>query len=197
MTRSPEHLRRQSLLDDHAEIHYRDAVADVVHGAEVMRNEEIGGAARLLNLEQEVDDFGARGRVERRGRLVKHHQGGLSDDGAGDADPLLLPRAQRGPVLTEHGGPQVDPPAYRLDAAGALAGRHAQRLQRLLDRIRDAHSWIERLRRLLKDKLNLAAQMRFAHVVLARELFTLEQDTSAGRLLETEDAASDRGFARP
>jgi hypothetical protein len=100
VARPPEDLGRRSLLDDHAEIHHRDPVADVMHSAQVMRNEEIGCAGRLLNLTQEVDDFSSRCRVERRGRLVKHNQGGVGDDGTGDADPLLLTGAQRRPVVT-------------------------------------------------------------------------------------------------
>ena len=186
MARGPEHLGRRALLDDHAEIHYRDPVADVVHGAEIVRDQQIGGAGRLLNLQQQVDDLGARRWVERRGRLVEHDHRRVGDDRAAMPTRCCCPALSEVRYWSSTAEAQIDAPDHRFDSTGALARRQAERLERLLDRTRDPHARIERLRRLLEDQLNLAAQMRSAHAVLARELLAPEQHPPAGRLLEAE-----------
>ena len=45
---------------------------------------------RFCSVAQKVDDLRLDQHVERAGRLVEHHEGGLQHDGAGDRDALAL-----------------------------------------------------------------------------------------------------------
>ncbi|CAM5221535.1 hypothetical protein BTHI11S_00600 [Bosea thiooxidans] len=45
-------------LDDLAEIHHRDAVGDMPHEREIVRDEDIGDPGLLLKVVQQVDDLG-------------------------------------------------------------------------------------------------------------------------------------------
>ncbi len=79
-----------ALFDDHAKVHHRDPMADEADRREIVRDEKVGGFALGLDALQQIDDLGPRGRIERRGRFVQHHEVGFGDHGAGDADALLL-----------------------------------------------------------------------------------------------------------
>ncbi len=57
-------------LDDTAEIHHRDAAADVVDHGEIVRDEEIGEPEFLLQILQQIDDLRLDRHVERGDRLV-------------------------------------------------------------------------------------------------------------------------------
>ena len=46
-------------LDDAAEIHHRDAVGDVLHNGEVVRDEDISQPKALLEVAQQVQDLRA------------------------------------------------------------------------------------------------------------------------------------------
>ena len=78
-------------LDDLAEVHHRDVVADVLHHRHVVRDEEIGQAELALQPRQQVQDLRADRDVERRHRLVADHQLGVGGQRARDVDALALP----------------------------------------------------------------------------------------------------------
>ena len=61
-------------LDDLAEIHDRDAVADMRHAGEIVADEQVAHAERRLQMLQLVHDLRADRHVERRDRLVQHDQ---------------------------------------------------------------------------------------------------------------------------
>ena len=57
-------------LDDAAEIHHRDAMADMLDHGEIVRDEQIGEAVLALQVDQQVDDLRLDRDVERGDRLV-------------------------------------------------------------------------------------------------------------------------------
>ena len=61
-------------LDDRAEVHHRDAVADVADHAEVVGDEQVGQAELALQVREQVEDLRLDRHVERRHRLVADHQ---------------------------------------------------------------------------------------------------------------------------
>ena len=65
-------------LDDLAEVHHRDAVGDVAHHREVVRDEDVREAQLVLQVLEQVDDAGLDRHVERRHRLVEDEQLGSS-----------------------------------------------------------------------------------------------------------------------
>src|SRR5215469_2296191 len=80
-----------SHLDDAAEIHYRDAIADVLDDREVVGDKQIGQFELVLQIHQQVEDLGLDRHVERRYRLVADDQLRAQGEGAGDPDTLPLP----------------------------------------------------------------------------------------------------------
>ena len=77
-------------LDDLAEVHHRDAVADVLHDREVVGDEEVGQAELALEVLEQVDDLRLDGDVERGDRLVADDELRVQRQGSGDADALAL-----------------------------------------------------------------------------------------------------------
>ena len=66
----------------------------------VLVGDEHDRAARAVQVDEQGEDVGGRGRVEVAGRLVGEDQRGLGHQGAGDRDALLLAARQlAGPVV--------------------------------------------------------------------------------------------------
>ena len=66
MARRGEQRLRVRGLDDAAEIHHGDAVGDVLHHGEIVRDEDVGEAEPVLQVAQQVEDLRADRDVERR-----------------------------------------------------------------------------------------------------------------------------------
>src|SRR5579862_5494661 len=77
-------------LDNAAEIHHRDAAADMLDYGKVMGNEQIGDGEFLLQILEQVDHLGLDRDVERGDRLVADDQLGLDRKRARNADALAL-----------------------------------------------------------------------------------------------------------
>ena len=125
-------------LDDAAEIHHGDAVADVAHHGKIVGDEDVGQPQPLLQLLKQVHDLRLDRHVERRHRLVADDQRRLERQRAGDADPLALAAGEFVRVAVGHVGQQ----AHHVEQAGdALAvdravACHAVHLERLADDLR-------------------------------------------------------------
>ena len=147
-------------LDDLAEVHHRDAVGDVPHHRQVVRDEHVAQAELVAQVVEQVDDAGLDRHVQRRHRLVQDEQARVQRERAGDADALPLAAGEL--VRVARGVLGVEP-----DQCHQLA--HARRAARR----RDATLWmtsgsamsrlhlharVERGVRVLEDELDVAAQ---------------------------------------
>ena len=81
-------------LDDPAQVHDRDPVAQVPDHGQVVRDEQQGQAQAGLQVLQQVQDRGLHADVQRRHRLVGHQQAGRQGQRPGDRDPLPLPAGE-------------------------------------------------------------------------------------------------------
>ena len=81
-------------LDDASEIHHGDAVGDVPHDREIVRDEQVGQFQLALQILQEIDDLRLDGDIESRYRLVADDETRLQREGASDADALALPAGE-------------------------------------------------------------------------------------------------------
>ena len=77
MVRRREHRFGVAQLHHPPEIQHADPVGQVAHDAEVVADEQVGHALLALQLVQQVEDRGLHRHVQRRGRLVAHHQIGV------------------------------------------------------------------------------------------------------------------------
>ena len=58
-------MTRDGDLDDAAEVHHRDPVADMADDREVVGDEQVGQAETILEADEEVEDLGLDRHVER------------------------------------------------------------------------------------------------------------------------------------
>ena len=79
-----------SVFDDFAGIHDRNVVGDVAHHGEIVRDEDHGEVQLVAQLEEQIEDLGLNGNVERGYGLVSDNEFRFRGQGARDGDPLAL-----------------------------------------------------------------------------------------------------------
>ena len=141
------------LLEHAADVEDGDAVGQLDRLVDVVGDEHDRLVDAALQVEQLVLQPGPHDRVDRRVGLVHEQHRRVGRQGAGHADPLLLPAGQRGRVAAEQArleveqrGQLVDPgvdavlgPAEELGDRGDVVAHLAVREQaRLLDHVADA-----------------------------------------------------------
>ena len=137
-----------------SDVHNSDPIRDVLDDAEIVGDEQIGEIELRLQVLQKVEDLRLNRHVERRHRLVAHHELGAGCQRASNADALSLAAAERVGVALEvlhletHHLHQLLDPVLQLLAARQSAGD-----QRLGDDVEHRHAWIERRVRVLKHSL--------------------------------------------
>ena len=194
--RRREQLVGRGLLDDLAEVHDRDAVAEELDGREVVRDEEAGEAEVALEVAQQVEDRRLHRDVERRDGLVGDQQRRLHGEGAREADALALPAGELVRVAMPELGPQADLLEERDDplVERASPGDPVQP-ERLADDRSGRHPRVERRVRILEDHVHLAAQRPHLAAREVGDVGAEDADRPGGRLHEPRDAVADRGLA--
>ncbi len=178
-------------LDQLAQIHHRDAVADVLHHGEVVGDEQIGEAEALLQILQQVDDLRLDRDVERRHRLVADDQVGIDGERAGDADALALPAGELVRIAPGMFGQQADDFQQLAPARGARRGvADLVHPQRLGQDFADGHARIERGVGVLEDDLHVPAQPAQLVLVEVGDLLALEAHRARRRVHQAQDQAS-------
>ena len=144
-------------LDDLAEVHHRDPVADALHHRQVVGDEQVGQAQLLLQIVQQVEDLGPDRDVQRRDRLIGDHESRVEDQRPGDVDPLPLATGERVRVAPHVLRWQPDPaehlrdPVLKLGTAG-----DAVRPERIADDLQQRHPGVEGRERVLEDDPDLS-----------------------------------------
>ena len=114
-------------LDDLAEIHHRDAVGDVPHDRQVVRDEDVGQAEVALQRLEQVDHLRADRDVERRDRLVEDDQLRVQRERPRDADALPLAARELVREAVRVLGREPDDAQQLVDASLALVAAGARR----------------------------------------------------------------------
>src|SRR6478735_7430515 len=145
---SEKGIRRRT-LDDAAEIHDRDAVADMLHHTEIVADEEIGQAEITFEFQEQIDDLRLNRDVERRDRFIADDELRVDRERPRNPDPLPLTAGKLVRIPAAKGWIQADPLhhgrhirillAPRDDAVGDR--RLANDVDHLLARIERGH-WI-------------------------------------------------------
>ncbi len=156
MMRACEHRLRWTDLHEPAKVEHGDAVGYIVHDVQIVRDENVAHLLLGLQIDQQIEDCGLHGNVERRCRLVAHHQPRAAGKSAGDADPLFQaagelprlfiemplgqthggcelaqPRLSRSPIQSNQAQRTPDQPAHGLRAIQRRAWILKHDLQRL------------------------------------------------------------------
>src|SRR6185437_14621067 len=172
-------------LDDLAALHHGDAVGDLAHHAEIVRDEEHAHVALGLDALDQREDLRLRGHVERRGRLVGDEDRGLQCKRHRDHRALAL---AAGELMRE--APEEPPRLGKLDrleelddALGALRLRHRRvHREHLVDLVANALQRVERRHRLLEDHRD-EAPAQLAHALRRRpqQVLAAEEDLARAR----------------
>src|SRR6202166_329145 len=151
---------RRCGLDDAAEIHHRDAPADMLDDRQVMGDEEISEPDLLLQVLQQIDDLGLDRYIQRRHRLIADDQFGFDRERPRDTDALALAAGEFVRMaadmirLQADGLEQIHDALFELlPGLGQFVNDHG-----FADDRADAHARIERRIGVLKDDLDIAAQ---------------------------------------
>jgi hypothetical protein len=91
VTRGTEDALGGAFLDEAAEIHYGDTVAEPTDERQVMRNEDQSEVAPLLHLDEQVDYLALDRDIEGGDTLVGNDETRLDRKRPRDSDPLTLP----------------------------------------------------------------------------------------------------------
>ncbi|MCX7363257.1 MAG: hypothetical protein NTV97_15570 [Alphaproteobacteria bacterium] len=208
MARIGQKIFGRTFLDHFARVHHQHARADVGDHAEVVADQDDGGAEVAVQPAQQVEDLRLDRHVERGGRLVGDEERSLVGEAHGQHHALAHATGElvgkrihravgRGHA---HAPQQVDRAAAR-----GLRGEAAVRRHRLDELSGNAQDRVQRRHGVLEHHGDLAA----AHganslVVEKREVAALEQDRAADdprRLVEQAhdrlgaDALAGAGFA--
>ena len=193
MLRVVEQRLRRLLLDDAAEIHDRHLGRDVLDDREIVADEQIGEAEVAAQLRQQVQDLRLHRDVERRSRLVAHHDARPQHEGARNGDALALAAGQFGGETIAHLARQADTLQHLVDPLGDLgAGEGALRLQRHRHDVADAGQRIERRERILEHRLD---QPRAGLAIHVDDALALDRDVAGVGREQAQDQAGEGGLA--
>ncbi len=148
-------LVRVALLDDLAEVHHRNPVADVSNDREIVGDEQVRDSQVVLQLGQKVDHLRLGGDVEGAHRLVAHQQPGFEGQRPCDCNALALPAGELMGLTRQDVGTQPDlsqqlhhPPFPFGPVHGGVDGKG------LTDDVGDGLLRVERRIRVLEDQLH-------------------------------------------
>ena len=143
-------------LHDLAEVHHRDAVADVAYHGEVVRDEQVGELEFPLQVVEQVDDLSLDRHVERGHRLVRHDHLRSGGQRPGDADTLPLATGElvRVPVvMLRVQADEFEQVLYR--ALDPVRRGYLLDVERRGDNRADRVSRVQRRIRVLEDHLDI------------------------------------------
>src|SRR5262249_2059788 len=197
MQRVVEQLVAIRELDDAAEIHHRDALAEMPHPREIVSDEQVGEAEALAQILEQVDDLRLDRHVEGGYGLIADDEFGIERESARDPDALALAarhlvRVAIDKIRTEAADrEQLAHPGH----AARRIGLDGVYLHWLGDDVADLHARIERAVWILEDDLDAAPQCPELLVLELGEVDAVIEDFAGGRPLEQQDAPAGRRLA--
>ena len=191
-------LFRIGQLHDIALVDDGDAVRNVPHDREVVGDEQVGDAALLLQMAQQVEHLGADGHIQSRDGLVGNDELRLHDQGAGNADALALAAGElmreTGSEFRQQAHIQQCLPDLLLPLGGGQVGPDI--LQALAHDVADLGTLVQGGLRVLEDHLDLLDDLLVQLAGnLAVDLLALVQDLAARGGQDAHDGAADGGLA--
>src|SRR5580692_5436423 len=165
-----------------------------------MADEYEADAAAGGQLAHEIQHLRLDRNVETGERLVRHDHPGFQHHRAGNRDPLLLAARKLVRIAWEI-------LLRRIETDGSeMTGKEGAQLGRLSklvatsyvgERLLHAHTRIERRRRVLKDRLDVAPVSAPLLAIQVSQRNTSIEHDAVGRLLETQHKPGERALARP
>src|SRR5688572_14164761 len=137
-------LLRLADLDDAPEVHDRDAIADVLYHAEIVRDEQVCQAELLLKVLEQIEDLCLHRDVERRHRLIANNELRLHRKRARDTETLPLAAAELVRVAGDSRGRKADDiQELEHTLTRAIAAGEFVNLQDFAQHVTDGHARIQ------------------------------------------------------
>src|SRR5215813_7854639 len=186
----------RSELDNAAEIHHRDPVADVLDDRQIVCDEKIRQPKLALQVDQQIDYLRLHRDVERRDWLVAHDQLGLRSECTSDAEALPLATRELVWILAHLVGTQAHFLEERAHPVADLEGCAVLEVaNRLGNDVLRSHARIERRIRGLEDRLQLAPEGSHRAGVEIVDTFAPPGDRSCCRRYQPQHRLPQRGLA--
>src|SRR5262245_17934548 len=183
-------------LDDLAEVHDRDAVAEKLDGGEVVADEQAREAELSLEVAEQVEHRCMHRDVERRDGLVRDQEAGRDAQRPGEPDALPLAAGELVREAMAELLPEPDGVEELADAPVELASlRDPVQAERLADDLAARHARVERGVRILEDDVHLAPVRSERAAREARDVVAAEPDRAVRGLEQPVDAVADRRLA--
>ena len=186
--------RNKALFHDFAVVEDRNVIADLLHHAHLVCDDDDGDAKLFVDVADQLEDLARRLGVERARGLVAEQNFGVRGEGAGDGHALLLSAGELrgiglGLILEPHDLEEFQSSLF----APLLLSPQSGKLHREADVIEavSLHQQVEAL----EDHRDLAprrAELRGGHCV---QTLSVHDDLALRRALEHIDTAHERGFA--
>ena len=190
-----EHVVAGPDLDDLAEVHHGDAVAEVLDDGEVVGDEQDREAEAQLQVAQQVEDLRADRHVERRHRLVGDEEPRLDGERSGDADALALAAAELVREAPGEARVEADEVEHLGDARLALLLADAVGTQSLGDRVADRRPRVERRVRDPGRRPGCSCAAPAARARRGEEVLAVEVQRSLVGVEEAQEDARQRRLA--
>ena len=168
MVGAPIEIGGRTYLDDPAEVHDGDHVADDSHHMEIVTDEQVGESQAFFEVEQEIDDLRLNRDIEGAGGLIRNDEIGLDTQGASDEESLTLSARELVRVSVDDIGAESDALTQSRDAlwdSGLLA--YPMHCQSFSECVRHGLPRVERGKRILGYELHASphwAQRPSRHV---------------------------------
>ena len=198
MVRPAEDHVRGAKLHQPTEIQHGDAVGQVAHDAEIVRDDDVAGLLVALQVAQQVEDRGLHRHVERTGGFVADHDARAAGKGTGDRNALLEAAGQCTRTHVEVARRQPDLFGERREPhVGVLAADTGELAERALEDGAYRLRAVKRRIGVLEDDLDCATRIGLAPRRKTSQLLAVELDHRA-RVggMNTENCLGERRLAR-
>jgi len=188
---------RGSGFDDVAEIHDRDALAEMFHYGEIVRNEQVRQPPLLLQVMQQVDHLRLHGDIQSTDRFIADDEPRLDREGPGDADPLALAPAEfmgKSAALTRIESHVDQQPANPFAPRRSAVGESVN-IECFANDLLDGQARIKGASRVLKDHLEMSALLTQCLALKGQKVMTVESDATGGGSNEPDNRTAKCGFA--
>ncbi|KAK4045025.1 hypothetical protein OUZ56_032433 [Daphnia magna] len=193
MDSAPVEAFRTRLLDDVTGVKHNNAMGDVLHNAEVVRNKKIRNTELLLKVQKEIHDLSLDRYVERADRLVAYNKVRLNGETSRNSKALALAARKFVRVSVQDFWAHSDALQEFNDAPFLFAS--ASRQLRLSEDVAHRHSRIQTRVRILKNDLHPPSErLQFAGRQRC-DFVAIEGDPPKRRFDQSKDESAQRALA--
>ncbi|AEK62514.1 conserved hypothetical protein [Collimonas fungivorans Ter331] len=195
MQGTAEHLFFAAMLYRFTEVHDQHVVSDVLHHRQVVGDEQIGHAAGLLQVHQQVQHLRLDRYVERGNRFIGHDHFRIQHQRARDRHPLALAAGEHVWITAIVLGPQANLGHHRLRLVGAFfAAEPGIDDQRLFQHLSDFLARIQAGVGILEHHLHQRPYPFQGRVVGVGDIGAVHPQLAAGRRFDHRDLARQSRF---